>query len=151
MDYTLRAPSVGSNATGLGDSDPGEPQSNEWDTVLNKDSGYIQNWNDMYLYLWGQDTVSRNASRRAVRGCASPRFWINCDATYSDPSVGFRPVLEVLNPDTLGSDGLKVVTLDLGGGTLGNSSEDIQIIVKKRQCIYRPRVRRSDPPGRRYR
>ena len=45
-------------------------------------------------------------------------------------SLGFRPVLEVLNPDTLGSDGLKVVTLDLGGGKLGNSSEDIQIIVK---------------------
>ena len=44
--------------------------------------------------------------------------------------LGFRPVLEVLNSDTLGSGGLKVVTLDLGGGTLGNSSEDIQIIVK---------------------
>ena len=130
VDYTLRAPSVGSNYTGSGNSERGVPQSNEWDTMLNKNSGYIQNGNDMYLYLWGQDTISRNASRRAVRGCASPRFWINCDATYSDPSVGFRPVLEVLNPDTLGSDGLKVVTLDLGGGTLGNSSEDIQIIVK---------------------
>ena len=138
VDYTLRAPSVGSDATGLGDSDPGVPQSNEWDTMLNKNSGYIQNWNDMYLYLWGQDTVSRNASRRAVRGCASPRFWINCDATYSDPSVGFRPVLEVLNPDTLGSDGLKVVTLDLGGGTLGGSSEDIQIIVKSSESFTAP-------------
>ena len=130
VDYTLRAPSVGSISTGSGDSQRGVPQSNEWDTMLNKNSGYIQNGNDMYLYLWGQDTVSRNASRRAIRGCASARFWINCDATYSDPSVGFRPVLEILNPDTLGSDGLKVVTLDLGGGTLGGSSEDIQIIVK---------------------
>ena len=130
VDYTLRAPSVGSNFIGLGNSERGVPQSNEWDTMLNKNSGYIQNGNDMYLYLWGQDTVSRNASRRAIRGCASARFWINCDATYSDPSVGFRPVLEILNPDTLGSDGLKVVTLDLGGGTLGGSSEDIQIIVK---------------------
>ena len=138
VDYTLRAPSVGSNFIGLGNSERGVPQSNEWDTMLNKNSGYIQNWNDMYLYLWGQDTVSRNASRRAVRGCASPRFWINCDATYSDPSVGFRPVLEVLNPDTLGSDGLKVVTLDLGGGTLGGSSEDIQIIVKKGESFTAP-------------
>ena len=138
MDYTLRAPSVGSNFIGLGNSERGVPQSNEWDTMLNKNSGYIQNWNDMYLYLWGQDTVSRNASRRAVRGCASPRFWINCDATYSDPSVGFRPVLEVLNPDTLGSDGLKVVTLDLGGGTLGGSSEDIQIIVKSSESFTAP-------------
>ena len=138
VDYTLRAPSVGSDNRGSGDSERGTPQSNEWDTMLNKNSGYIQNWNDMYLYLWGQDTVSRNASRRAVRGCASPRFWINCDATYSDPSVGFRPVLEVLNPDTLGSDGLKVVTLDLGGGTLGNSSEDIQIIVKNGESFTAP-------------
>ena len=138
VDYTLRTPSVGSNFIGLGNSERGVPQSNEWDTMLNKNSGYIQNWNDMYLYLWGQDTVSRNASRRAVRGCASPRFWINCDATYSDPSVGFRPVLEVLNPDTLGSDGLKVVTLDLGGGTLGGSSEDIQIIVKSSESFTAP-------------
>ena len=138
VDYTLRAPSVGSDNRGSGDSERGTPQSNEWDTMLNKNSGYIQNWNDMYLYLWGQDTVSRNASRRAVRGCASPRFWINCDATYSDPSVGFRPVLEVLNSDTLGSDGLKVVTLDLGGGTLGNSSEDIQIIVKNGESFTAP-------------
>ena len=128
VDYTLRAPSVGSNATGLGDSDPGEPQSNEWDTMLNKDSGYIQNWNEMYS--WGQDTVSVDASHRAVRGCISARLWYDGSATDSYSNVGFRPVLEVLNPDTLGSDGLKVVTLDLNGGKLGGSSEAIQIIVK---------------------
>ena len=138
VDYTLRAPSVGSNFIGLGNSERGVPQSNEWDTMLNKNSGYIQNGNDMYLYLWGQDTVSRNASRRAIRGCASARFWINCDAMYSDPSVGFRPVLEVLNPDTLDSDGLKVVTLDLGGGTLGGSSDAIQIIVKNGSTFTAP-------------
>ncbi len=128
VDYTLRAPSVGSDATGLGDSDPGVPQSNEWDTMLNKDSGYIQNWNEMFS--WGQDTVSFDASRRAVRGYYSARHWSYDYAAYSLPFVGFRPVLEVLNAETLGSGGLKVVTLDLGGGTLGNSSEDIQIIVK---------------------
>ena len=128
VDYTLRAPSVGSNATGLGDSDPGEPQSNEWDTMLNKDSGYIQNWNEMYS--WGQDTVSFDASGRAVRGYSSARYWISNYAMDFSPRLGFRPVLEVLNADKLDSGGLKVVTLDLGGGKLGNSSEDIQIIVK---------------------
>ena len=137
VDYTLRAPSVGSNFIGLGNSERGVPQSNEWDTMLNKNSGYIQNWNDMYLYLWGQDTVSRNASRRAVRGWKrSARFWTSYNTSYS--TFGFRPVLEVLNPDTLGSDGLKVVTLDLGGGTLGNSSEDIQIIVKNGESFTAP-------------
>ena len=128
VDYTLRAPSVGSNFIGLGNSERGVPQSNEWDTMLNKNSGYIQNWNKMYL--WGQDIVSGNASRRAVRGYYSARRWNYDTATGSDPSVGFRPVLEVLNPDTLGSDGLKAVTLDLNGGKLGGSSDAIQIIVK---------------------
>ena len=128
VDYTLRAPSVGSNYTGSGNSERGVPQSNEWDTMLNKDSGYIQNWND--IYSWGQDTSSYESWYRAVRGYRSARHWIFDHAAYSNPFVGFRPVLEVLNSDTLGSDGLKVVTLDLGGGTLGNSSKDIQIIVK---------------------
>ena len=128
VDYTLRAPSVGSNYTGSGNSERGVPQSNEWDTMLNKDSGYIQNWNEMYS--WGQDTVSVDASLRAIRGYTSARYWSSTTATNSYPDVGFRPVLEVLNPDTLGPGGLKVVTLDLGGGKLGGSSEDIQIIVK---------------------
>ena len=128
VDYTLRAPSVGSNSIGSGDSQRGVPQSNEWDTMLNKNSGYIQNWNEMYS--WGQDAFSGGASYRAVRGCDSARYWISVNAAYSNPSVGFRPVLEVLNADTLGPDGLKVVTLDLGGGTLGGSSDAIHIIVK---------------------
>ena len=128
VDYTLRAPSVGSNYTGSGNSERGVPQSNEWDTMLNKDSGYIQNWNEMYS--WGQDTVSDDASSRAFRGYVSARGYGWDASSRRDASYGFRPVLEVLNSDTLGSGGLKVVTLDLGGGTLGNSSEDIQIIVK---------------------
>ena len=128
VDYTLRAPSVGSDSTGWDDSQRGVPQSNEWDTMLNKDSGYIQNWNKMYL--WGQDTFSGNASCRAVRGYHSARFWGYFSSSGRNVSLGFRPVLDVLNPGTLGADGLKAVTLDLGGGKLGNSSEDIQIIVK---------------------
>ena len=136
VDYTLRAPPVGSNSTGSGDSERGVPQSNEWDTMLNKDSGYIQNWNGMYS--WGQDAFSGGASYRAVRGCDSARYWISVNAAYSNPSVGFRPVLEVLNADTLGPDGLKVVTLDLGGGTLGGSSDAIQIIVKTGSTFTAP-------------
>ena len=128
VDYTLRAPSVGSISTGSGDSQRGVPQSNEWDTMLNKNSGYIQNWNKMYS--WGQDTSSAAESFRAYRGYNSARFWYYTSSSFRNVYLGFRPVLEVLNPDTLGSDGLKVVTLDLGGGKLGNSSEDIQIIVK---------------------
>mgnify|MGYP000932799018 CR=1 FL=1 len=128
VDYTLRAPSCGSWFTGSDDSERGTPQSNEWDAVLDKNSGYVKNWND--IYSWGQDTSSYESWFRAIRGCDSARFWNYYYAMDSRPFVGFRPVLEVLNPGTLGADGLKAVTLDLGGGKLGNSSEDIQIIVK---------------------
>ncbi len=128
VDYTLRAPSVGSNFIGSSNSERGVPQSNEWDTMLNKNSGYIQNWNK--IYLWGQDTVSGNASYRARRGYSSARYWYSNSATHSYAFCGFRPVLEVLNPNTLGSGGLKAVTLDLNGGKLGGSSDAIQIIVK---------------------
>ena len=136
VDYTLRAPSVGSNYTGSGNSERGVPQSNEWDTMLNKDSGYIQNWNAMYS--WGQDTVSVDASNRAVRGCNSARYWNYYHAANSGLGVGFRPVLEVLNPDELGADALKAVTLDLGGGKLGGSTDAIQIIVKNGSTFTAP-------------
>ena len=136
VDYTLRAPSVGSGRTGSDESQRGTPQSNEWDTMMNKDSGYIQNWNGMFS--WGQDVSSGGASYRAIRGYFSARYWSSYDAADSNPSGGFRPVLEVLNSDTLGPDGMKAVTLDLGGGTLGGSSDAIQIIVKNGSTFTAP-------------
>ena len=136
VDYTLRTPSVGSSYTGSDDSERGTPKSNEWDKILDKDDGYIKNWGKMLSC--GQDTTIRiSASFRAVRGWnRSARLWTSYNTSYS--TFGFRPVLEILNPDTLGSDGLKVVTLDLGGGTLGGSSEDIQIIVKSSESFAAP-------------
>lgn len=136
VGYTLRAPSVGSSYTGSDDSERGTPKSNEWDKILDKDDGYIKNWREMLSC--GQDTTIRiSASFRAVRGWhRSARFWTSYNTSYS--TFGFRPVLEVMNPDTLGSDGLKAVTLDLGGGTLGNSSDAIQIIVKNGSTFTAP-------------
>ena len=128
VDYTLRAPSVGSGSTGSGESRRVTPQNNEWDKMLDKDDKYIKNWGKMFS--WGQDTWSTSAPRCAVRGYDSARYGDHHSSWYNYVGLGFRPVLEVLNPDTLDSDGLKAVTLDLGGGKLGNSSEDIQIIVK---------------------
>ena len=129
VNYTLRAPSAGSSFTGSGDSERGTPQNNEWDRILDKNDGYIKNWDGMFS--WGQDTFERGTEpNRAVRGLDSACHWSDFHAMDSRPFFGFRPVLDVLNPGTLGADGLKAVTLDLGGGKLGNSSEDIQIIVK---------------------
>ena len=136
VDYTLRAPSVGSGSTGSGESRRVTPQNNEWDKMLDKDDKYIKNWGKMFS--WGQDTWSTSAPRCAVRGYDSARYGDHHSSWYNYVGLGFRPVLEVLNPDTLDSDGLKAVTLALGGGKLGNSSEDIQIIVKNGESFTAP-------------
>ena len=136
VDYTLRAPSVGSGRTGSNESLRVTPQNNEWDKMLDKDDKYIKNWGKMFS--WGQDTWSTSAPRCAVRGYDSARYGDHHSSWYNYVGLGFRPVLEVLNPDTLDSDGLKAVTLALGGGKLGNSSEDIQIIVKNGESFTAP-------------
>ena len=137
VDYTLRAPSGGSGGTGPGALERGTPQSNEWDRILDKDDGYIKNWRD--IGSWGQDTLPNTLSNRVIRGrYDSPRKYAGANTTLSFKFLGFRPVLEVLNPGTLGSDGLKAVTLDLGGGKLGGSSDTIQIIVKTGESFTAP-------------
>ena len=137
IDYTMRVPSEGSASKGSGDSERGNPQSNEWDMIMNKDEGYVKNWSRMFS--WGQDNAKYAPSLRAVRGSNSARYWTNYSSAINNYTIlGFRPILEVLNPDMLGADGLKVVTLDLGGGKLGNSSEDIQIIVKNGSAFTAP-------------
>ena len=123
VDYTLRAPSVGSARTGSSEPYRGTPQSNEWDRMLDKDEGHIKNWSNMYS--WGQDASNSQSGTVAVCGNSSARYRNVITATNSYSILGFRPVLEVLKPGTLGS-----VTLDLGGGTLGGSSDAIHIIVK---------------------
>ena len=136
VDYTLRAPSGGSGGTGSGALERGTPQSNEWDRILDKNGGYIKNWGKMES--WGQDTSPYTLSNRVVRGYHSPRKFADANTTLDFPYFGFRPVLEVLNPDTLGTDGLKAVTLDLGGGKLGGSPDTIQIIVKTGESFTAP-------------
>ena len=140
VDYTLRVPSAGSSGTASG----GTPASNEWDAILDKANqsyqdntvGYIKNWNGMYS--WGQDTQDGPDPdwNRATRGSSTARSW-QFDLQLS-PSVGFRPVLELPSSDTLGSDGLKAITLDLNGGKLGGSADDIQIIVKNGSAFTAP-------------
>ena len=129
VGYTLRAPSVGSARTGSSEPYRGTPQSNEWDRILDKNDEYIKNWFEMYS--WGQDTIEHGTELyRAGRGFYPARQWDCFFDIEERPFRGFRPVLEILNPGTLGSGGLKVVTLELGGGKLGGSSDAIQIIVK---------------------
>lgn len=136
VDYTLRAPSAGSGSTGSKDSARGTPLNNEWDAILDKANqsyqdntvGYIKNWNGMDS--WGQDTQDGPDPdwNRATRGSFTARSW-QFDLQLS-PSVGFRPVLELPSSDTLGSDGLTTVALDLNGGSIGSITGTVNLAVK---------------------
>ena len=136
INYTLRAPTMGSIY-----KSPmrGAPANNEWDQILAKNSDFIKELdnNRNISLFWGQDT-SRSYNfniRKTTRNSVNNFMGTTESSSYG---ICFRPVLEVMNPDTLGSDGLKAVTLDLGGGKLGNSSEDIQIIVKNGSTFTAP-------------
>ncbi len=118
-DYKLRSLSVGSSMV----NGQGSPASNEWDAILDKNEDYIKNW--QYVLSWGQDTMEGESNIRTVRAYYSVRDW---DGNYSNNNAGFRPALEVLSSDERDSDELKAVTLDLNGGYLGGSADDITIV-----------------------
>ena len=83
------------------------PVSSDLDTNLNTtdhNSAHNQLWHWVGVYSWCQETWAENASYCASRGYYSARNWLNYNATYSSPTLGFRPVLEVLNTDPLISD-----------------------------------------------
>lgn len=118
-DYTLRLLSTGSTtennpSIGLG----GAPTSNEWDSILKKDSGYIKNWQN--IYSLGQDSYASASSDCTIRGYSSATNWDHKLATEKGETIGWRPALEVSKG--LSSDALKAVTLDLNGGHLGTDT-----------------------------
>ena len=148
ISYALRAPSVGSKHKPGSDADEhGNPDNNDWDAILNKASqdwqdnttGYIKNWNEMYST--GQDTAespSTGTSQRMKRGYTSVRRLSHSNAGTALPYDGFRPVLEVLHADTLGSDALKTVALDLNGGSIGDATGTVNIVVKNGERFTAP-------------
>ena len=148
ISYALRAPSVGSNHKLGSDADEhGDPENNEWDAILNKarqdwqdnTTGYIKNWKDMYST--GQDTAeapSTGTAQRMKRGYPSVRRLSHSNAGTPLPYDGFRPVLEVLRADMLGSDALKTVALDLNGGSIGDATGTVNIVVKNGESFTAP-------------
>ena len=83
------------------------PVSSDLDTNLNTtdhNSTHNQLWHWVGVYSWCQETWAENASYRALRGYPSARTWINYSSGSRNVTVGFRPVLEVLNTDPLISD-----------------------------------------------
>ena len=136
VDYTLRAPSVGSGRRGSGnDIECGTPQSNEWDRILDKNDEYIKNWFEMYS--WGQDTIEHGTELyRAGRGFYPARQWDCFFDIEERPFRGFRPVLEL--PTDLAADSLKIVELLTGEFMPGEQQNWINIIVKKGESFTAP-------------
>ena len=136
VNYTLRAPSVGDHHRNEGEGSGLAPIDNEWDTIYQKSADYIKNWYKMRSF--GQDIGTGNVEgmylSRGGHFAAQATFWARPTLPVRD--IGFRPVLE-LSTD-LAADSLKTVALALGGGKLGNSSEDIQIIVKAGSAFTAP-------------
>lgn len=127
--YKLRSLTGGSNYRITSDAYAGgTPTNNEWDRFITREevitglpapvssdldsnlnstdfsSTHNALWNWAGVYTWCQETYSSNTSYRAYRGCDSARYWNYYNATNSYSSVGFRPVLEILNTDPLISD-----------------------------------------------
>lgn len=136
IKYSLRAPTVGSSESNIS-SRVSNPSNNEWDQILDKNSNYIivnNNIPGVETY-WGQDTFFENSgTKKSLRN----EHRRNIGRDEDNGTAHYRPVLEVLNPKTLGSDGLKVITLNLGGGKLGGSGDDIKIVVRNNETYTAP-------------
>ncbi|TVX99036.1 S-layer homology domain-containing protein [Cohnella terricola] len=115
--YNLRALSVGNERSS---AISGAPANNEWDQIKNKNENYLKNWNAKWS--WGQEIDLLFSDNSAVRGNFDVGVWASFSRNnLNDPSIGFRPVLEIMNVGALGRNGLKTVTYDMGSnGTLGN-------------------------------
>ena len=144
--YTLRAPSAG-HTYAYGDNGGSTPDNNEWDTILKKAnqstqtnvSDYIKNWEGIWSY--GQDTANTSAFRqyRTIRGRIISAFSCNMEhKAESLPKYGFRPILEILDADTLGYDGLKTIVLDLNDGKIGDTTGTVNIVVKNSESFTAP-------------
>ena len=141
ISYTMRALSGGNRYTRGGTEAIG-PRNNEWDTILDKNEEYIKNAD---MFSWVQDECENEIDKiltwRTLRGyninggtvrTAGGSFEGNIQEHY-----GFRPVLEIQDAN-LGTDGMKPVTLDLNGGSLNGSTDNIQIVVKKGEAFTAP-------------
>ena len=136
VNYTLRAPSVGDHHRNEGEGSGLAPIDNEWDTIYQKSADYIKNWYKMRSF--GQDIGTGNVEgmylSRGGHFAAQATFWARPTLPVRD--IGFRPVLEL--PTDLAADSLKTVELITAGYMPGETSNLINIIVKKGESFTAP-------------
>lgn len=131
QQYLVRSLTGGSNyRSGTDSYSGGTPTTNEWDRIItnesvfsglpvpastdldqsqnatDKNSAHNLFWNWLGVYSWTQEFYSNDSSYRSIRGYNSARNWYYNSASGRSSTVGWRPVLEVLNaaPVISGSD-----------------------------------------------
>ena len=126
--YKCRLLTGGSNYRNGDTYAGGTPTNNEWDRFITREevisglpapvssdldsntnatdlnSAHNKFWNWYYVYSWCQETYTGGASFRAYRGYCSARLWSWFASSSRNATLGFRPVLEILNTDPLISD-----------------------------------------------
>ena len=133
INYTLRAPTMGSIHKS---SQRGNPDNNEWDQILTKNSDFIKELgnNEKISQFWGQDTRYHDFDiRKAARNSVNNLFG-TFETSYN--GMCYRPVLEL--PTDLAADSLKVVALGTAGHMPGETYNSINIIVKKGESFKAP-------------
>ena len=133
INYTLRAPTMGSIHKS---SQRGNPDNNEWDQILTKNSDFIKELgnNEKISQFWGQDTRYHDFDiRKAARNSVNNLFG-TFETSYN--GMCYRPVLEL--PTDLAADSLKIVELRTGEFMPGEQKNWINIIVKKGESFTAP-------------
>ena len=138
IEYEMRAPSGGSTNKRTNAS----PASNEWDTILDKNSEYIKASENQEA--WCQDLYDDglyvDPPFGVTRGIRESRSFYVLQR-YSDTRAGYKPILEITSKfSQLKSNGLKEVTLDLDGASVGETSGSIKIIVKNGATFKAPTI-----------
>ncbi len=88
----------------------------EWDSMLDILGEKNPAFHSKNILSWCQDTASDAPDCRVYRGQLTARHWNNTYHYRSYPHVGYRPVLEPLDPDTLMPDASKLQ--DIKDGTI---------------------------------
>ena len=134
INYTLRAPTMGSY---FKSSQRGNPDNNEWDQLITKNSDFIKALDNNYDLFrdWGQDTASYGDSdiRKAARNRVNNLMF---EKESGSNGLCYRPVLEL--PTNLAADSLKIVELLTGKFMPGEHQNWINIIVKKGESFTAP-------------
>lgn len=134
INYTLRAPTMGSY---FKSSQRGNPDNNEWDQLITKNSDFIKALDNNYDLFrdWGQDTASYgdSDSRKIARNRVNNLMF---EKESGSNGLCYRPVLEL--PTGLAADSLKAVELVTKGRMPGEQQNWINIIVKNGESFTAP-------------